>query len=239
MTRREQYERIEALCDARASIAKPDGSVGGIDRTASALWKNNSASTGREYGADKTGEPHIPASGGCVLPRCGGPKGLSRLPLAQAAAFLNYDPITGILTWKENMGPRARRGRAAGYLNDDGHIRVGVRGDQYHAHRIAWFIATGCEPAGEIDHINRNKADNRIKNLRDVPASVNVQNRDGATRSNVIGVRGVRKRRRKYQAVIQVGRERRSLGFFRTAEEAGAAYLAAKAKLHPGYVVHG
>lgn len=53
------------MCDAHASIVQPDGSVGGIDRTASPFWQNHtesSASTGREYGADKTGEPHIPAN---------------------------------------------------------------------------------------------------------------------------------------------------------------------------------
>lgn len=61
MNRRDQHERFDGMCDAHASIVMPDGSVGGIDRSPSPFW-NNSASTGREYGADKTGEPHIPAS---------------------------------------------------------------------------------------------------------------------------------------------------------------------------------
>ena len=69
-------------------------------------------------------------------------------------------------------------GKECGTIDDKGYRRINLRfAGRAHfkirVHRLAWFISFGSLPTGEIDHINQNKADNRLSNLRDVPKSIN------------------------------------------------------------------
>jgi HNH endonuclease len=59
------------------------------------------------------------------------------------------------------------------------------------ASRIAWKMATGRDPIGLIDHRDRNKRNNKIRNLRDVSHGINRQNGPPMLRSNTSGIRGV------------------------------------------------
>ena len=90
---------------------------------------------------------------------------------------------------------------------------------------------TGEWPKGHVDHINGDKLDNRLENLRDVPPATNFRNR-GANRNNTTGFKGVTydKRRKKFLAQLKVDRRHVYVGRFDTAEEAHAAYLAAVTK---------
>ena len=88
---------------------------------------------------------------------------------------LDYDPETGVLTWKVNHR-RVRAGSIAGWLDSSGYRYVGVEGSKFKAHRIAWFLYHGEQPPEMIDHINRDRADNRIANLRSVTRSQNMLN---------------------------------------------------------------
>lgn len=148
---------------------------------------------------------------------------------AFARERLNYDPITGALTWLPRSGQGARNdrtGQAAGAPHKDGYIAVQVGRKKYLAHRLIWLLVTGSWPEGEIDHRNRVRDDNRWGNLRDVSKEVNQQNR-----GNVAGVDFV-KRTGKWRARITSGRKCVDLGSFKTEAEALAARAAAKDTYH-------
>lgn len=86
-----------------------------------------------------------------------------------------------------------------------------------------------------IDHINRNKADNRWCNLRYVTPTENLINR-GLTRANTSGYLGVYwdNEREKWSACIKLNKKTKRLGRFLTKEEAARAYLEAVEKYYPG-----
>lgn len=90
---------------------------------------------------------------------------------------LEYDPQTGLLWWK-----RRKQGRKmkvpAGSLTQEGYRALRIDGRHFLQHRIIWWLHTNNWPTGVIDHINGNRSDNRIENLRDVDDSVNAHNTD-------------------------------------------------------------
>lgn len=93
----------------------------------------------------------------------------------QVKKFFDYSPDTGILIWKSKPSRRGRVkvGSVAGGINHYGYINITVMRRQYAAHRIAWAWYYGKWPEGQIDHINHNRSDNRISNLRDVSPTFN------------------------------------------------------------------
>lgn len=154
--------------------------------------------------------------------------------------LLHYDPETGVFTWLVHR-QRHRAGDVAGSKHSMGYIEMGVCGASYLAHRLAWLYMTGSWPAGDVDHKNGQRSDNRFDNLRDVTKSVNLQNRQGATANNKSGLLGVSK------SIAKCGRwfariqdstgKQKGLGSFGTPEEAHAAYLDAKRSMHEGCTI--
>ncbi|MFY7913560.1 MAG: HNH endonuclease [Rubrivivax sp.] len=102
------------------------------------------------------------------------------------------------------------------------------------AHHIAWAIHHGTWPTFEIDHINGNRSDNRILNLRELPDNQNSQNLRHAKKNSHLGVLGVSQLGNRYVARITVDRQQQYLGLFATSAEAHQAYVAAKRIHHPG-----
>lgn len=144
-----------------------------------------------------------------------------------------YDRTTGALTWRAKPAPRAPVcvGGVAGTLRQDGYRSVMVDGRHYMVHRLIWLIETGRWPTDEIDHQNRDRADNRWSNLR--PAT-SKQNRENQTaRSGAGGMfRGVSWSRRRNIWRAQIGHHGRSvyLGEHKTLVDAVAARLAGERK---------
>jgi len=158
------------------------------------------------------------------------------LTAARLRELLRYDPDTGAFI---RLSARASShiGKQAGCVNKTlGYVIISVEGVTYYGHRLAFLWMTGEWPQGQADHINGDRADNRWSNLRDVPKTVNVQNVHQARRHNASGLLGVRKSRGggRWDGMITVDKRQKYLGSFATPEEAHAAYVEAKRRLHPG-----
>jgi len=158
--------------------------------------------------------------------------------------LVNYDPMTGAFTWKVSTW-RVRAGDKCGCSNDQGYLVITILRHQYTAHRLAWVYIYGSFPQDEIDHIDGNRLNNRLTNLRDVSHSTNMQNRRSARSDNACGLLGAHfyKRNKINPWCSQIGiresgrRRRKHLGYFPTAELASAAYLTAKRLLHEGCTI--
>ena len=145
----------------------------------------------------------------------------SSLTQSRLRYLLRYDPDTGLF-WRLRGVQGFAKGVQAGSLHKaSGYIYIGVDRKSYRAHRLAWFYMTGEWPS-EIDHINRERADNRWRNLRVATRSQN--NVNSRVRSdNSSGVTGVIKRGRRWSAYITEDGRQNYLGTFATKPEAIAA----------------
>jgi hypothetical protein len=120
----------------------------------------------------------------------------------------------------------------AGGLDGLGYIRININGAKYRAHRLAWLYMFGKWPVGQIDHINGNRSDNRIANLREVTRAENIQNQLCPRKDNRSGYLGVSKMGKKFKASIGINGTKKYLGSYRTPEEASEVYQLAKEMLH-------
>lgn len=146
---------------------------------------------------------------------------------------LHYDPETGVFTRRASPYRPDLEGKIAGNKRTDGYWAVVLDRNVHFGHRLAWLYMLGVWPTKQVDHINGVRDDNRFANLREATNSENQQNRKtnvGRSESS----RGTRHRKKegRWAAVIDVDGQRKSLGYFDTQEEARAAYVAAKEKLH-------
>lgn len=173
--------------------------------------------------------------------------------------LIDYNPETGEFYWKPRSvswfkdascrtaehNCRLWNERYAGCpamtsVDSYGYREGRIFGMKISASRTAWKIVYGYEPENDIDHINLDKADNRIANLREATRSQNQWNH--ARRSdNTSGYKGVSrvKKTGRYHAYIRVNGKRRSLGFFLDAETAHEAYKQAAKELHGEFKNYG
>lgn len=91
--------------------------------------------------------------------------------LEYISKHFTIDAHTGIIV-------RDDRKNSNGSFDKDGYLILKVKGKQFKAHRIAWFLYYGCLPNMEIDHINRVRTDNRKCNLRESSREENISNRE-------------------------------------------------------------
>lgn len=149
---------------------------------------------------------------------------------------LHYDPETGLFTWKRTKG-QAKKGEHLKAIHK-GYVRTELLGRKYKAHRLAWLYVYGVWPSGSIDHINGNKTDNRISNLRDCTHNVNMQNTKRATVNSTTGVLGAHKDYKgNFKSVICHNGKKTYLGYFKSADDAHNAYIKAKRELHEGCTI--
>jgi len=88
---------------------------------------------------------------------------------------ISYNPKTGVIS---------RHGEPVIAKTSDGYIACKVNGKQLKGHRVAWYLAYGYWPS-RIDHINRDKTDNRLVNLREATTSTNALNTDPSIQKGV------------------------------------------------------
>ena len=165
------------------------------------------------------------------------------LPIpAEVFAYFRYDPKTGIIKWKIDNGPKNWKGKTAGHLNSKGYIEIRFKGKTYQGHRIAYALGRNTlDVPSTLDHINCDKSDNRLKNLRAATAQENSYNKNKAVFHTTSDYKGVSwyKRLQKWQSQIRHNGKSKHLGMYTTEEEAHAAYCKAAAELHGDFANFG
>lgn len=160
------------------------------------------------------------------------------IPVEELKTLVGYDPETGAMWWlprQDDCSARkgeARRwnarfaGKPIGTVSTYGYLVACIHDKQVKMHRVAYALHHGEWPIGQIDHINRDRADNRICNLRDVSTRENALNRNKSSR-NKSGVVGVcRSNYGTFIAYISAPGRRKHLGTFKCF---GRAVMARKA----------
>ncbi len=175
--------------------------------------------------------------------------------LACLHGLLDYCPETGELRWKPRdesqfegdykirnckIWNANHAGKLAGSVNN-GYISVRFNNKSYQTHRIIWKMHNGSDlpfTDYEIDHIDGNRMNNKIDNLRLATRSENGWNITKAGANSASGIRGVSwdKRRSKWESKIHVGGHKKFLGYFNSVSEAEEAYIAARFKYHGEFV---
>lgn len=143
--------------------------------------------------------------------------------------LLNYDPLTGVFTWKVARSGNVKVGGVAGSLNkQSGYREIWIGERQYVAHRLAWLYMTGEWPEHTVDHEDLDKDNNRWANLRAATQAQQCANR-GLKSDNKSGFKGVSwsKESNRWYASIKIKGKSRNLGMYNTPEEASAAYTRA------------
>lgn len=150
--------------------------------------------------------------------------------------IINYDPETGVFTWKPREGNKRfntrHAGKDVGCKTKQGYLITHISGKSIRLHVLAWIYMTGIKPK-YIDHVNGNKSDNRFSNLRECTASQNMHN-SGIKPDNKSGYKGVRwnKQVGKWQAVVKKDYKSHHAGLFNDAKEAAKAYDKKAIELH-------
>jgi hypothetical protein len=179
-----------------------------------------------------------------INPVCDYCGGVGYLPLTDRTKeafldYLSYDPETGVITWRKPSGFNAKVGREAGFLHRAGYRFISLFRVSYPAHRLAWFLHYGRWPQRWLDHIDGNKSNNRIRNLREADASQNSMNRRGLM-SSASGHSNIRATPYgRYRVIVGAYRKRHDLGTYDTLEAAVAARDAGRQRLHGEFARHG
>lgn len=167
---------------------------------------------------------------------------ITMLTYEEVAAVLEYRPEVGgsCLVWKVDRisghgKVQAKAGDLAGYKDPKNYWLVRVNRKLFKAHRLVWLLVHKEWPPCQVDHIYGAEVGNRVENLR-LAFRNNADNTQNTRKykNNTSGLTGVsfHKKINKWQSYIRVNNVQYHLGYFDTAEEAYAAYLEAKARLH-------
>jgi len=144
-----------------------------------------------------------------------------------------FEYKNGVLIWK-NPSKYKRRliGHAVTGKDGKGYIRVGIKGKRYSVHRVIYFIHYNIWP-DYVDHINANKLDNRIENLRSCSNTENSYNAK-LSKSNKSGFKGIcwSKQRKKWHVQITAGGKRVVSKYFENIKDAKDCVAIERATIH-------
>lgn len=160
---------------------------------------------------------------------------LDSISMDELMKTVKYNPDSGEFEWIRGYASR-KPGAKAGTLSGNGYLRMNLNGKLFSCHRVAWLMHYGVEPEGMIDHINGNKTDNRISNLRLANYSQNSMN-SRISRLNTSGCKGVswKKESNKWVAVAKLNGKKIHLGYFLNFDDAKKAYCDFAIKHHGEY----
>jgi hypothetical protein len=160
---------------------------------------------------------------------------MTKLTADRIREVLLYDPETGLFSHRIARGKykHIKAGTVVGSSHSEGYIVIDVDRKLYFAHRLAWLYLYGEHPVSDVDHINGDRSDNRASNLRAASRAENMQNLRRVSKRSSSGLLGAYRFRKKWTTSIQINGAKKHLGVFDSAEEASAAYLAAKSLMHP------
>jgi len=146
--------------------------------------------------------------------------------------WFHYDETTGVFTRTKDKG-RGKKGQRAGTIHSKGYEVIRIDDKLYKSHRLAWLYVYGKWP-DQIDHINGDRKDNRICNLRLTSSAENMQNRHKPNPRNTSGHKGVGwyKPLCKWRVKIMKDYKTIHLGYYKNLDDAIKAYAQGAAKYH-------
>jgi hypothetical protein len=153
-------------------------------------------------------------------------------------SILDYDLDIGIFTWKVNKSKKSKIGDAAGWL-DNGYTKIEINHKPYNAHRLAWLYVYGEMPKNLVDHIDGNRSNNKISNLREATYQKNSENYK-TPKTNKSGVKNVSwyKKLDKWVVSISIRNAKKTIGYFDDLELAELVAVEARNKYRGGFANH-
>jgi len=145
---------------------------------------------------------------------------MKEIDIALIKELISYDSVTGEFR-RKTSGGGVTGGALAGTIGNCGYRIISLKKNRFVAHRLAWVLTYGRWPQDQIDHINGDRSDNRLINLREATQSQNNAN-SKLREDNPCQAKGVSffKQTQKYRAYVTVDGKQHHLGYFPTLEEA-------------------
>jgi hypothetical protein len=168
---------------------------------------------------------------------------MKTFPIEEVRRLFEYDPESGELYWKVARYRKIKPGMRAGADGTRGVVQICINKIMWKAHRLAWAHYYGAWPAGHIDHIDGNPANNAIANLRECTMSQNLANQKKRA-NNTSGYKGVyrsnywKHQNKPWTASLRINGKNRFIGRYQTPAEAHVAYKLA-AQHHFGEFARG
>jgi len=153
-------------------------------------------------------------------------------------SILDYDFDTGIFTWKVNKANRTKVGDIAGW-SYNGYREIEINNKAYKAHRLAWLYVYGEMPKNLVDHIDGNRSNNKIANLREATYQENSENYK-TPKTNKSGVKNVSwyKNLNKWVVSISIRKTKKTVGYYDDLELAELVAVEARNKYRGEFANH-
>ena len=197
-----------------------------VENNPQSLQSNSAAVSGR------FSDGNVPLAGQRTARRA-----MARPTIEELREYLDYDPETGVLTWKKSPGPRAKKGApSCSGLGGDGYKQLQFRWTKFKAHRVAFALYHGRWPTPYCDHIDCDKTNNRANNLRECSPSEN-QHNQRIRRDNTTGIKGVIRHGTGYEARVRISGTQYAK-YFRRLEDAAAYVKQLREQLHGDFARH-